>query len=229
MNRKRKIAIVAGAAAAFAVAGGGAAVAADALSRADESKAVIDDAAEQLGVEPSELSDALKNALKNRIDEAVEAGKLTTEQADALKVRIDSAEVPFLFGGFGDRGFGSPHPGHPHDLETAASFLGMTDAELEAELADGKSLADIARAEGKSVSGLAQALVADAEEKLDEAVDNGKLTQAQAEQIKERLEERITESVNRQPGSGTGFRGHGFGARPDQFHGRHPWFSGPRA
>ena len=40
------------------------------FSPSEESKAVIDDAASQLGVEPSELSDALKQALKNRVDEA---------------------------------------------------------------------------------------------------------------------------------------------------------------
>ena len=69
-------------AAAFAVAGAGGAIAAsDALSPEDRSQAVIDDAAKQLGVEPSALSDALKHALENRIDEAVEAGRLTEEQA----------------------------------------------------------------------------------------------------------------------------------------------------
>jgi polyhydroxyalkanoate synthesis regulator phasin len=240
MNRKKKLAIVAGAAAAVAVAGGGAALAADALSREEQSQAVIDDAAKQLGVEPSELSDALRDALKNQIDEAVEAGKITTEQANALKERIDAAEVPLFFGGIGDRGgrlFGSPHFAQPHDLETAATFLGLTEAELRAELADGKSLADVAKAEGKSVNGLVQALVADAKKRLDEAVDAGRLTQAQADEISAKLEERITESVNREPGTwpgrrgpgfrGPGFQGRGFGARPDRFHGDQQDFQGP--
>lgn len=225
MNRTKKIAVVAGAAAALAVAGSGVAIAADALTREEQSKAVIDDAAEQLGVEPSELSAALKSALKNRVDEAVEAGKLTTEQADALKERIDSAALPLL-GGFGNRGFGRAHLAHPHSLGAAASFLGMSQAALEAELIDGKSLADVAKAEGKSVAGLVQALVADAKKRLDEAVDDGELTQAQADEIGEDLEERITEFVYREPGSGPGFRGNGLGAGPDHFRSGHPGFPG---
>ena len=100
--RKRDKTIIAGAAAALAVAGAGGAIAGtDTLSPEDRSKAVIDDAAKELGVEPSALSDALKHALENRIDEAVEAGRLTEEQGNALKERIDAADVPLVFGGLG--------------------------------------------------------------------------------------------------------------------------------
>ena len=62
---KRKI-LVAGAAA-LAVAGGGAAIAASKSgSPQEESKAVVDDAAKQLGITPAKLSSALKQALENR-------------------------------------------------------------------------------------------------------------------------------------------------------------------
>ncbi len=234
MNRKTKIGIVAGTAAAFAVAGGGAAVAGDALSREDESKAVIDDAAKQLGVEPSELSAALKEALQNRVDEAVDAGTLTAEQARALKARIEAAEVPLLFGGLGGRGFGPSDHAHVRGFEAAASFLGLTEAELQDELAESKSLADIAKAEGKSVAGLVRALVADAEQRLDDAVDDGRLTQAQADVIRNDLDERITALVNREPGSerrlrGPEFRDHGLGGAPHPFRDGPPGFPGHRA
>jgi hypothetical protein len=68
------------------------------LSPKEESQAVIDDAAERLGVEPSELSDALKEALKSRVDAAVDAGRLTEAQGEALKERIDEGQTPLLFG-----------------------------------------------------------------------------------------------------------------------------------
>ena len=71
------------------------------MSSSDESQAVIDDAAAELGVEPSALEGALEKALKNRVDEAVEQGRLTQEQGAELKERIDAGETPFLFGGFG--------------------------------------------------------------------------------------------------------------------------------
>ena len=173
--RKRDKTIIAGAAAAFAVAGAGAAVAAsDALSPDDRGQAVIDDAAKELGVEPGALSDALKHALENRIDEAVKAGRLSEEQGNALKERIDSADVPLVFGGFGpgDRfGHGLGHFGHFADLDTAASYLGLDEDELRKTLAEGKSLAQVAKDQEKSVNGLVDALVADAEKRIDGAVD----------------------------------------------------------
>ena len=63
MTRRKKLTFVAGAAGvALLVAGLGAAGAVAAsrmMSPSEESKAVIDDAASQLGIEPSALSDAL--------------------------------------------------------------------------------------------------------------------------------------------------------------------------
>ena len=86
---RRKILIAT--AAALAVAGGGAAIAASKSgSPQEESKAVVDDAAKQLGVTPAKLSSALKQALENRVDAAVAAGRLTKEQGDALKQRIEA-------------------------------------------------------------------------------------------------------------------------------------------
>jgi uncharacterized protein YidB (DUF937 family) len=230
---RKQITIVAGAVAALAAVGTGAAIAAnDLLSPGERSQAVIDDAAKQLGIEPSELSNALEEALENQIDTAVAAGRLTQEQGDALKERIDSAGAPLVFGGF-ERGFGPGHLdlgffGHLGDLGAAASYLGITRDELRDALADGKSLAEIAKDEGKSVDGLVQALVADAEERIDAAADDGRLTDAQANELKDDLQDRITELVNREPGWRSGFRMHRFGPEfggPEGFH----RFDGPRA
>ena len=102
---RRKI-LMAGVAA-VAVAGGGAAIAASKSgSPQEESKAVVEDAAKQLGVTPAKLSSALKKALENRVDAAVSAGRLTKEQGDAIKKRIEAEDYPML-GGFGPgMGFG---------------------------------------------------------------------------------------------------------------------------
>jgi hypothetical protein len=202
---KRKI--VATGAAALAVAGGGAAVAATGFdSPQEESKAVIDDAAEQLGVESSELSDALKQAMENRIDAAVAAGRITEAQGDAMKERLESQEYPPLGGpGFehhGVRGF--------HHLAAVATYLGLSETELRTQLADGKTLADVAKAEGKTVDGLVSALVADEKKELEAAVSSGRLTQAQADELLADAEQRFTDLVN--------------GELPER--GRH-WFGGP--
>jgi hypothetical protein len=186
--------IVATGAVALAVGGGGAAVAASGFGTpAEESKAVIEDAAEQLGVESSELSAALKQAVENRIDAALAAGRITQAQAEAMKERLESEDFPLLAGpGFrhhdGPRIFGH--------LEAAASYLGLSRAELRTELGTGKTLADVAEAEGKSVDGLVAALVADEKEELDAAVEAGRLTRAQADELLANAEERFTDLVS---------------------------------
>jgi hypothetical protein len=182
--------------AALAVAGGGAAIAATGIGTPqEESKAVVADAAKQLGVTPGELSRALKKALENRVDAAVAAGKLTKEQGDAIKARIEAEDYPMLGGlGFGRHGGPGMH-GFGH-LAAAATYLGVTEAELQTQLAAGKSLADVAKAKGKSVDGLVSALVADEKKELDAAVKAGRLTQAQADQMLANAKQRFTEMVN---------------------------------
>jgi polyhydroxyalkanoate synthesis regulator phasin len=206
MTRRKKLTFAAGAAGiTLLVAGLGAAGAVAAsrmLSPSEESKAVIDDAASQLGIEPSALSDALKQALKNRVDEAVEAGRLTKEQADELKARIDADEYPLLFGR-GGHGFGGHHM-HVEVLSVAASYLGLTEAELRDELQD-KTLAEIAKSKGKSVTGLVQKLVATQTKRIDEAVKDGRLTDEQATELKADLQKHMEALVNGElhgPGDG---------------------------
>jgi hypothetical protein len=221
LRRKHKVAV--GAAALLAAAGGGAAIAASSQSgsTSDESKAIIDDAAKQLGISADKLSNALKTALNDRIDAAVAAGRLTKAEGDALKQRVQSSDFPF---------FGGLHHGFGHfgaRLDAAASYLGLTPAELRTQLEGGKSLAQVARDRGKSVDGLVDALVADAKQKLDRAVAAGRLTKAQETDFLTGLKARITALVN-----GTrpeGFDGPGF-RRPDfgfGFRFRH--FEGPPA
>jgi polyhydroxyalkanoate synthesis regulator phasin len=221
-NLKRKLA--AGAAAGLAVAGGGAAIAASKLtSPKEESQAIVDDAAKQLGIQPSKLSDALKQAIENRIDAAVADGRLTKEQGDALKQRVEAGDFP-LFGPpvFGRGGF--PHGFGFADLDAAASYLGLSEAELRTQLQSGKSLADVARDRGKSVDGLVQALTDAAKQKLDQAVAAGRLTQAQEDSILADLKQRISDRVNEKGaffGFGPGFRhfrgGSGLPFAPPQF------------
>jgi polyhydroxyalkanoate synthesis regulator phasin len=215
MPMRRKV--IAGAAAALAVGGAGAGLAATKMvqSPSAESKAVINDAAKSLGVEPSKLEAALKKAFEDRIDAAVAAGRLTKEQGQELKQRVESGDFP-LFGppAFGPR-FGPPHPFF-HGLDAAATYLGLTEAQLESRINSGKTLAQIAKAEGKSVDGLKAAMLKDAQTKLDEAVKAGRLGKAEEQQVLQDLQKRIDDLVNGQlrlrfrDHDGFGFR-HGFG------------------
>jgi len=190
-----------------AAAGGGVAIAASDTSPAEENQAIINDAAQQLGVSPSKLSDALKKALSDRIDAAVAAGRITKAEGDAQKQRLSSGDVPLFAGPHGFGHFGGPL----HGLDAAATYLGLTGAQLRTELQGGKTLAQVAQAHGKSVSGLVDALVAEAKTDLDAAVKAGRLTQAEANDMLSGLRDRITNMVNstrpaRPDGDHFGFR-----------------------
>jgi hypothetical protein len=203
LTRRWKI-VLAAAVGVAALVAGGAVAATKLMSPNDRSQAIVNDAAKQLGVEPAKLSAALKKAVENQVDAEVAAGRITKEQGEALKQRIESSDFPLLgvggpgFGP-GGRGFGFGHRGgfaHHMGLDAAANYLGMTEAELRTELVSGKSLAEVAKAKGKSVDGLVDALVADAKTKIDAAVKAGRLTQAQADEVLSDLKTRVTERVN---------------------------------
>ena len=200
MAIRRKV--IAGATAAVLVGGAGAGVAATKLGRPsprEESKAIVEDAAKNLGVSPTRLTEAIKKAFSDRIDAAVAAGRLTKEQGDELKQRLDSGDFPL----FGPPAFGPGFPGPHlffHGLDSAASYLGLTEAQLESRLEQGKSLAEIARAQHKSVDGLKAALLADVKTKLDDAVKDGRLTKAKEQQALQDLQKRIDDLVNGKAG-----------------------------
>lgn len=191
MNRTRQLSI--GVAALLAAAGGGVAIAASDSSPSQENQAVLDSVAKQLGISSSKLGNALKQALGERVDAAVAAGRLSREQADALKGRINSDEFP-LFGGLRERGVG--HFGFLGKLDAAAHYLGLTEEQLRTQLENRKSLAQIAQDRSKSVGGLVDALVNAAKEHVDAAVAAGRLTRAQADEMLDNLRDRITRTVN---------------------------------
>ena len=213
MNWKLERKAVVGAVAALGLLGGGAAIAAtQPWSPQGERDAVLEVAAEELGVEPEEREGALEKALAERIDAAVAEGRLTEEQGARLKERIQSGDFP-LFGGRPGGHFGHELGGHHIGLETAASYLGLSEDELRAELESGETLADVAEANGKTVDGLVQALLDEATKWLDEAVANGRLTEEQKASLLERLEQRIEDMVNGElmrPGPGHAPRAGGF-------------------
>jgi hypothetical protein len=217
MAVRRKV--IAGAAAALAVGGAGAGVAATKLatnSPSEESKAIVNDAAKSLGVAPSKLSAALKKAYEDRIDAAVADGRLTKQQGAELKQRIESGDFPLV----GPPGF-RHGPDGPHGLrpgfDAAAIYLGVTEAQLRTQLESGKTLADVAKAQGKSVSGLEDAMVNDATTKLDAAVKAGRLTSTEEQRILADLKQHVDDLVNgKLPEHGAGPPvGPGFGFRDD--------------
>jgi Arc/MetJ-type ribon-helix-helix transcriptional regulator len=157
--------------------------------------------ARHLGISSEKLEDATRAAAIDEVDAALKEGKITEAEADELKARIQSGELPPFFGPglfFGHR-FGHEGPGFHggppflfgEKLSAAADYLGLTEAELRTKLNGGQTLAQIAQAQGKSVDGLKQAILADAKKKLDQLVEDGELTQAEADAMYERLESHV--------------------------------------
>ena len=206
MDRTRKRTVAIGAAVALAVAGGGVAYAAS--SGTDQRDALLRDAAGRLNVSPGELRSALEGAFGDQLDQAVKDGRLTQQQADQLKQHVKQDGLPLGGPGGPDGrgpGFGGPMggPGHgPFDagLAAAADYLGLTRAALARQLQSGKTLADVARAQGKSADGLEQALVADAKTRLDRGVADRRLTSDQRDQILREVQEHVADLVSRAPG-----------------------------
>jgi hypothetical protein len=200
---KRRVAV--GAAGLAALAGGGIAYATTKDPGATDRKALLDDVAKRLNVSPSDLQSAVQGAVSDQLDKAVADGRLTRQQADAMKQRLkDRAGLP-LFGG--GRRFGFAHPGRPGPgrgllfggPDAAAKYLGLDAAALRRRLASGKSLADVAKEQGKDVAGLEQALVAAAGSRLDKAVADKRITEQQRQSILDRLESRVADLVAGKP------------------------------
>jgi len=215
ISAKRKLAVGAAGLAVLAGSGGAYAAAAGspqvtpkpAADRAAEQKAFLDDVAKRLNVTRDQLDAAVKGAAEARIDAAVKDGKLTQEQGEAAKKRLANG-VPMLGGrllggkphGPGRPGFGERRGfGFGFGFEGAASYLGLTEAQLREQLQDGKSLADVAKAQNKDVAGLKAALKANVTKKLDEAVKDGHLTEAQKTRILADVDDRLDDVINGTP------------------------------
>jgi len=194
MKPNSKGLVVAGASLALVGSGvGGAIAATNDTSPKEEEAAFLADAAGRLGVQPSKLEDALKQAALDRVDAAVKDGRLTQADADAIKARISAGD----FGpGFELAGPGLAQHVEIAGLDAAASYLGLTEAQLRSDLESGKTLAQVAAAQGKPLAGLKQALLADAKSHLDQAVKDGKLTAAQEQQMLTDLSSHLDDLIN---------------------------------
>ena len=205
---KRKLVIGSTVVALAAFAGG--AVAATQGSSQDPRQQYLNDVAKRLNVTPAQLNSALKGASLDQLQAAVKAGKLTQAQANALKQRIQQGPAggaPF-FGPpppFGPRGFGGPGGFGLHralffgPAAGAAKYLGLTEAQLVNQLQSGKSLAQIAKAQGKTTAGLEQAITTALKARVDKAVANKRITAAQEQKMLKGLSARINDIVNNTP------------------------------
>jgi DNA polymerase III epsilon subunit-like protein len=197
--------MVVAAATTLAVVGGGAAAVA-ATGGGSGTSDFLDSVAKHLGVSPQKLEDATKAAAVDQVNADLAAGRITKEQADELKKRIEAGDG--VLGGPGRLGYGLGGPGGPggpgilgrpviaNEIAAAAKYLGLSESDLRTKLRDGQSLADVAKAQSKDLDGLKTAILAAAKADLDKAVADKKLTQSQADDIYSGLKSHIDDIVN---------------------------------
>ena len=88
-------------------------------------------------------------------------------------------------------------------VKAAATYLGLTTEQIRTQLQSGKSLAEIATAQGKSVDGLKAAIVADAKATIDKLVSSGKISPERGQRYLEQIQKNVDRIVNAKRGTKT--------------------------
>jgi hypothetical protein len=81
--------------------------------------------------------------------------------------------------------------------ETVSELLGLTHEEIETQRHDGKSLVEIAEAQGVRADALVEAILDAKGEAVQQKVEDGSLTQEQANLMLQQMEQRTIQMVNR--------------------------------
>lgn len=114
------------------------------------------------------------------------SGAQTTDTVDAPCERHEGA---------GPRGVGV----RSGITDAVTETLGLGADEIRSRMADGRSLADIAEAEGVDAQALVGAIVAEHQQRLDAAVDAGRLTEEQAAERADDFAEHAADMVEHTP------------------------------
>jgi hypothetical protein len=142
----------------------------------------------------SGLEGAIYADMKSNLDQAVANGKLPADQEQTMLAELKS-HLDEIVNGTGPRVIEKGVSAGPFG-DAVASYLGLTPAELRAQVGDGRTLAQVAADQGKSVDGLKAAILAGAKTDLNVAVAAGKIAAAQEQKILADLESNIDQLVN---------------------------------
>jgi hypothetical protein len=208
MTRKLKMLVALGVAALVlsgAIAGVALAQGGDDSESNGERQTFMSRVASHLGVTEAELRDAFQGAGQEMIDEALAEGRITEERAEQIRERLEEGD------GFGLRRLHRLFQGFRHLLRSiinsVAETLEMTPREVFQEMKEGQSLAEIGEAQGVPREDLEGAILGTVEEKLDQAVADGRLRQERADKIMTRLTDNVDKILDWERGDGLLGRG----------------------
>ena len=129
-------------------------------------------------------------AVKLKLDAAVTAGKLSPAQEQTKLQRVQKLVDRLVNAKLARR------PAGARVLGVAAKYIGITPTALRGEL-KGKSLAQVATAHGRTVSGLKDVLLKPFKARLDKAVASGRLSSADAQARLAKISARVDALVNK--------------------------------
>ena len=162
------------------------------------------------GVSVQSVVDVLVADMQAHIAQAVASGEMTQAQADTKLANVTAKVTEHVNNLPPTRGKGmrGGHQGPGKNVAAIASVLNLTEAELKTAVQSGKTLAQIATAQGVSVQSVVDVLVADMQAHIAQAVASGEMTQAQADTKLANVTAKVTEHVNNLPPTrGKGMRG----------------------
>lgn len=171
----------------------------------------LDAAASALGITADELRTQLesgKTIAQVAADKGVDVNTVIDAMVSAAQTDLRARITDFVNNGRperGERGPGGPggpggHEGRfgrggPH-LDAAATALGITADELRTQLESGKTIAQVAADKGVPVQTVIDAVTADENAEIDAALAAGKITQAQADEMKANAAQHAADIVN---------------------------------
>lgn len=166
--------------------------------------ATIAQVAEAHGVDPDDVVDAIVADQRDRLERAVRDGVMTRDEADRVLAELEQHVTDLVEGNLPMPDLGRmPLLGHPDlwgfadgPLAAAAGAIGIRPAELLSELRDGRTIAEVAADHGVDVAAVVDAIVGALGDRLDAAVEDGWLTQAEADELAAELRDTATAIVN---------------------------------
>jgi hypothetical protein len=167
----------------------GSVTAVDASSASAQCTAFMKHFAVEIGKTQAQITAAFQKAIADTLADEVKSGQITQAQADTIKAKLASqtpCTLPTVRAPGGNKtAIGAYMQQY---LAASASALGITQAQLTADLKSGQSLSQVAAAQHVSEADFRTKLVASLKPALVQAVTDKKITSAQEQTIISRLQ-----------------------------------------
>jgi hypothetical protein len=153
--------------------------------------------ASNLGKSQSQVQKAISDAVNQTIDDAVKNGDLTQSQASAIKARVSANANGQACAGGGLKGIPGigREGGFEHfprlgvnTMDEIAKALGISTAQLQQDLQSGKTVQQLASAQGMDEAAFRSKLASVTKTDLDQQVKSGTITQNQENAILGRIQ-----------------------------------------